>query len=42
MLTLINVKSSYSYKEVTTALVNLELRKKDKESFSSTSARYWT
>lgn len=36
VLSLINGKSSLSYNEVTIALVNLELRRKDKESFSST------
>jgi len=39
VLTLINVKTSLSYSEVTTTLVNLELRKKDNEySTSDTSA----
>jgi len=38
VLTLINGRTSFSYKEVTTALVNLELRKKDKKSSGSTSA----
>jgi len=38
MLILINGRTSLSYKEVTTALVNLELRRKDKESCDSTSA----
>jgi len=31
MLTLINVRTSVSYSEVTAALVNFELRRKDKE-----------
>jgi len=38
VLTLINGRTSLSYIEVTTTLVNLELRRKDKESFSGTSA----
>ena len=33
VLTLINGRTSLSYVEITTALVNLELRRKDKESF---------
>ena len=38
VLTLINERISLSYNEVTTALVNLELRRKDNESsFSDTS-----
>jgi len=36
VLTLINGIISLKYSEVTTALVNLELRRKDKESLSST------
>ena len=38
VFTLINGRISLSYKEVTTALVNLELRRKNKESFDNTSA----
>ena len=39
VLTLINGRISLNYKEVTTALVNLELRRKDKEySTNDTSA----
>jgi len=38
VLILINGRTFLSYKEVTTALVNLELRRKDKESSGSTSA----
>ena len=42
VLTLINVRTSLSYSEMTTALVNLELRRKDKEcSTSDTSAEVW-
>ena len=37
VLTLINRKISVSYNEVTTALVNLDLRRKAKESFNGTS-----
>ena len=36
VLTLINGRTFFSYKEVTTALVNLKLRRKDKESSGST------
>ena len=39
VLTLINGRTSLRYKKVTTALVNLELRMKDKESSGSTSAK---
>jgi len=39
VLTLINGRTSLSYNEVITALVNLKLRKKDKESSGSTSAQ---
>ena len=42
VLTLINRKSSLSYVEVTTALVNLDLKRKDKESFNGTSAEELT
>ena len=43
VLTLINGRTSLSYKEVTTTLVNLELRRKDKEfSTSNTSAEVLT
>jgi len=42
VLTLINGRTSLSYVEVTTALVNLELRRKDKESFNGTSAEVLT
>jgi len=38
VVTLINERTSLSYAEVTTAFVNLELRRKDKESFSCISA----
>ena len=38
VLTLINGKTSLKYSELTTALVNLELRRKDKEYLGSTSA----
>ena len=38
VLILINGKSSLSYNEITTTLVNLELRRKDNESFNSTPA----
>ena len=39
VLTLINERTSLSYNEVTTTLMNLELRRKDKKSsFSDTSA----
>jgi len=38
VLTLINDKSSLSYDEVTIAIVNHELRRKDKESSSNTAA----
>ena len=42
VLTLINVRTSLSYSEMTTALVNFELRRKDKEcSTSDTSAEVW-
>ena len=37
ILTLINRKSSLSYVEATTALVNLDLRRKEKEFFNGTS-----
>ena len=37
VLTLINERTSLSYKEVTITLVNFELRRKDKESSGSTS-----
>jgi len=37
VLTLINGRTSLSYSEVTTALVNLELRRKDKKSLGGTS-----
>jgi len=39
ILTLINKKSSLSYVETTTALLNLDLRRKDKEFFNDTSAK---
>ena len=39
VLTLTNGRTSLSYKEVTTAFVNLELRKKDKESSESILAK---
>ena len=39
IITLINDKSSLSYDKVSTTLVNHELRRKDKESSSRTSAR---
>jgi len=42
VFTLINERTSLSYIEVTTALVNLELRRKDKESFSATLAKALT
>ena len=42
VMTLINGKSSLSYSEVKSALVNLELRRKDKEASSSTSAEVLT
>ena len=38
ILTLINKRTSLSYSEVTTALVKLELRRKDKEFFGGTLA----
>jgi len=38
VLTLINERTSLSYSKVTTALINLELRRKDKESLGGTSA----
>ena len=41
VLTLINGRTSFSYKEVTTALVNLELRKKDKKPPVAHQQRYW-
>ena len=40
VLSLINGKKSLNYNEVSTALVNHELRKKDKESSINTSTRY--
>jgi len=42
ILALINGKQPLSYNEVSTALVNHELRKKDKESFNSTSVKELT
>ena len=39
VLTLINEKPSLRYFEVTTALLNLNLRRKDKESFNGISAK---
>ena len=42
VLTLINGRTSLSYSEVTTALVNLKLRRKDKESLGGTSAEALT
>ena len=42
VLTLINERTSLSYAKVTTALVNLELIQKDKESFSGTLAEELT
>jgi len=42
ILTLINIRTSLSYVKFTTALVNLELRRKDKESLNSTSAKLFT
>ena len=42
VLTSINGRISLSYSEVTIALVNLKLRRKDKESLSSTSAEALT
>ena len=42
VLTLINERTSLSYSEVTAALVNLELRRKDKESFGGTLAEVVT
>ena len=42
VLTLINERTSLSYSEVTTALVNLELRRKDNESLDGTSAEVLT
>ena len=42
VLTLINGKSSLNYDEVSTVLANHELRRKDKESSSSTSAEVLT
>jgi len=42
VLTLINDKSSLSYDEVSSTLVNHELRRKDKESSSSTLAKALT
>ena len=38
ILTLLNGRASLSYSKVTTALVNLELRRKDNESLDGTSA----
>ena len=38
MLILINERISLSYSKVTTALMNLDLRRKDNESFDDTSA----
>ena len=35
VLTLINGRTSFSYNEITAALVNLELRRKDKECSTS-------
>jgi len=40
--TLINERTSLSYLEVTTALVNLELRRKDKESLNITATKVLT
>jgi len=42
VLTLINGRTSLSYVVVTTALVNLELRRKDKEPFNGISAEVLT
>ena len=42
MLTLLNERTFLSYSEVTTALVNLELRRKNKKSFCSTSVEVLT
>ena len=42
ILTLINGRTSLSYSEVITALVNLELRRKDKEFLGSISAEELT
>ena len=42
MLTLINERTFISYSEVITALVNLELKRKNKKSFCSTSAEVLT
>ena len=42
VLTLINERTSLKYSEFTTALVNLELRRKDKESLGGTSAEALT
>ena len=42
VLTLINEKSSLSYVEVITVLVNFDLRRKDKESFNDTSIEVLT
>lgn len=42
VMTLINGKTSHSYSDVKPALVNLELRRTGKESFSSTSAEALT
>jgi len=42
VLTLINGRTSLIYSEVTTALVNLELRRKDKDSLGVTSAEALT
>jgi len=39
VFTLINGRTSLSYKDVTTALMNLELRRNNEESFASTSNR---
>ena len=42
VLTLINGRTSLSYSEVTTALVNLELRRKEKESLNITQVEVLT
>ena len=42
VLNLINERTSLSYSEVTTALVNLELRRKDKKSLNITPAEVLT
>ena len=42
VLTLINDKQSLGYHEVSSALVNHELRRKDKESFKSTTTKMLT